>query len=73
MPQGPGHWHEHWDDDGKALEYLDSRGFTVNGGGMIMGCGTIWDDLDVLDRAAICYLIDEWDYGWLDSATQGIE
>jgi hypothetical protein len=70
MPQGPAHWHEHWKDDGRALEYLEGRGFTDNRG-MIQRVGTVWDDLDVLDRAAICYLCDEWDYGWLDSAAQG--
>lgn len=63
MPEGPDHWHEFWVDDTTPLDYLEKRGFTWPRG-IIIQPQIAGFEVDVLDLAAIKYLIAEWDYDY---------
>ena len=61
MPEGPAHWHEFWEDDVKPSAYLEKRRYTVDRGVIRPPAGLV---PDILDRAAILYLLREWDYDY---------
>jgi hypothetical protein len=63
MPSGPDHWHTHWEDDRKAIDYLLGRDFHFLVDGRI-GKPTLDFEPDNLDYAAIEYLVAEWDYAY---------
>ncbi len=69
MPSGPSHWHTFWEDDSKPYEYLKSRGYTFPAGMIRPRTLTPWAEIDILDKAAISYLIEEWDYGYSPEPT----
>lgn len=61
MPSGPSELHAKWKDDGKAIAYLESRGFklTENFEWEQPAGHTYTEE----DDSALAYLIYEWDYG----------
>ena len=62
MPQGPTHLHEMWQDDGKAMRFLEGNGYGISSKGFIVpGPNPLKSDEAI---SAIQYLCLEWDYAF---------
>jgi hypothetical protein len=59
MPSGPVWLHAKWKDDGNALTFLESRGYSCKDGHVTLPKLHIPTDEE---REALDYLFWEWDY-----------
>lgn len=70
MPQATDELREAWGGDqgvgdDKAMKHLMALGFTFTRGGMIVAPeGWDWDPDKTDAWGAVCFLCDEWDYGY---------
>jgi hypothetical protein len=66
MPGATQALQDKWGDDGKALEYLTERGWTIRGNGLLCRpTDRPRSEIGEDEWSAVDYLHDEWDYDYI--------
>ena len=53
--------YDHFETDADAVKHLESRGYSTH---RFVIRPPREQEITQKDRAAICFLLNEWDYGW---------